>query len=65
MFEPTGSVFSNVKYFHQHINCSFVDIFGGAGTKVWDRARIKLVIPGSVVRLASVARHFTDCGAYW
>ena len=29
--------------------------------KVSDRARIKLVTPGSAVRLASVARHITDC----
>ena len=30
-------------------------------TKVWDRAGIELVTPGSAVRLASVARHVTDC----
>ena len=30
-------------------------------TKVWDRARIQLVTPGLAVRLASVARNFTDC----
>ena len=30
-------------------------------TKVWDRAGIKLATPGSAVRLASVARHVTDC----
>ena len=30
-------------------------------TKVWDQAGIELVTPGSVVRLASVARHVTDC----
>ena len=30
-------------------------------TKVWDRAGIKPAIPGSAVRLASVARHVTDC----
>ena len=30
-------------------------------TKVWNRARIKLVTPGSAVRCASVARHVTDC----
>ena len=30
-------------------------------TKVWDRAGIKLATPGSAVRLASVARHITDC----
>ena len=30
-------------------------------TKVWDRARIKLVTPGSAVRHVSVARHVTDC----
>ena len=29
--------------------------------KVWDRARIELATPGSAVRLASVARHITDC----
>ena len=29
-------------------------------TKVWDRAGIKLVTPGSAVRLASVASHVTD-----
>ena len=29
--------------------------------KVWDRAGIELAIPGSAVRLASVARHVTDC----
>ena len=29
--------------------------------KVWDRARIELASPGSAVRLASVARHVTDC----
>ena len=29
--------------------------------KVWDRARIDLANPGSAVRLASVARHVTDC----
>ena len=32
--------------------------------KVWDRAGTKFVIPGSAVRLASVARHVTDC-AMW
>ena len=32
--------------------------------KVWDRARIELVTPGSAVRLASVAKHVTDC-AMW
>ena len=30
-------------------------------TKVWDWARIELPTPGSAVRLASVARHITDC----
>ena len=30
-------------------------------TKVWDRAGIKLATPGSAVRLASVARHVTNC----
>ena len=30
-------------------------------TKVWDWAGIKLATPGSAVRLASVARHITDC----
>ena len=30
-------------------------------TKVWDRAGIELPTPGSAVRLASVARHVTDC----
>ena len=29
--------------------------------KVWDRAGIELGAPGSSVRLASVARHVTDC----
>ena len=29
--------------------------------KVWDRAGIELVIPGSAVRLTSVARHVTNC----
>ena len=29
--------------------------------KVWDRTGIELVTPGSAVRLASVARHVTDC----
>ena len=33
-------------------------------TKVWDRAGIELATPGSAVRLASVARHVTDC-AMW
>ena len=32
-------------------------------TKVWDRARIKLATPGSIVRLASVARQVTDCAS--
>ena len=32
-------------------------------TKVWDRAGIELATPGSAVRLASVARHVTDCAA--
>ena len=27
----------------------------------WDRAGIELATPGSAVRLASVARHVTDC----
>ena len=30
-------------------------------TKVWDWAGIELATPGSAVRLASVARHVTDC----
>ena len=30
-------------------------------TKVWDRAGIELATPESAVRLASVARHATDC----
>ena len=30
-------------------------------TKVWDRAGVELTTPGSAVRLASVARHVTDC----
>ena len=30
-------------------------------TKVWDRAGIELTTHGSAVRLASVARHVTDC----
>ena len=29
--------------------------------KVWDRVEIELATPGSAVRLASVARHVTDC----
>ena len=29
--------------------------------KVWDRAGMELATPGSAVRLASVARHVTDC----
>ena len=29
--------------------------------KVWDQAGIELATPGSAVRLASVARHVTDC----
>ena len=29
--------------------------------KVWDQAGLKLATPGSAVRLASVARHVTDC----
>ena len=30
-------------------------------TNVWERAGIELATPGSAVRLASVARHVTDC----
>ena len=30
-------------------------------TKVWDQAGIEPATPGSAVRLASVARHVTDC----
>ena len=30
-------------------------------TKVWDRAGIELVTPGSAVSFASVTRHVTDC----
>ena len=30
-------------------------------TKVWDQAGIELATPGSAVRLASVARHVTNC----
>ena len=30
-------------------------------TKVWDRIGIELGTPGSAIRLASVARHITDC----
>ena len=30
-------------------------------SKLWDRAGIKLATPGSALRLASVARHITDC----
>ena len=33
-------------------------------TKVWDRAGIELATPGSAVRLASVARHVTDCATW-
>ena len=33
-------------------------------TKAWDRAGIELATPGSVVRLASVARHATDCATW-
>ena len=29
--------------------------------KVWDRAGIELATPGFAVRLASVARHVSDC----
>ena len=29
--------------------------------KVWDRVGIELASPGYAVRLASVARHVTDC----
>ena len=29
--------------------------------KVWDRAGIELATPGTAVRLASVARHVTNC----
>ena len=29
--------------------------------KVWDRAGIELATPGFALRLASVARHITDC----
>ena len=29
--------------------------------KVWDRALMELATPGSAVRLASVARHVTNC----
>ena len=32
--------------------------------KVWDRARIELATPRSAVRLASVARHVTDCATW-
>ena len=40
-----------------------VDIISWSiSTKVWDQARMKLVTPGSAVRLAySIARHVTDC----
>ena len=30
-------------------------------TKVWERAGIELANPESAVRLASIARHVTDC----
>ena len=30
--------------------------------RVWDWAEIKLANPGSAIRLASVARHVSDCG---
>ena len=33
--------------------------------KVWDRAGIKLATSGSAVRLASVARHVTECQTVW
>ena len=36
-------------------------ISSSISTKVSDQARIKLSTPGSAVRLASVARHITDC----
>ena len=32
--------------------------------KVWDRAGIKLATPGCAFRLASVARHVTDCATW-
>ena len=31
--------------------------------KLWDRAGITLVIPGSAVRHTSVARHVSNCAA--
>ena len=34
-------------------------------TTVWDRAGIKLVTPGSVVRRESVVRNVTDCAFLW
>ena len=39
-------------------------ISSSISTKVSDRARIKLATPGSAVRLASVARHITDCATW-
>ena len=36
-------------------------ILKSISTKVWDWAGMELVTPGSAVRLASVARHVTDC----
>ena len=39
-----------------------IEIFSKSiSTKVWDRARTKLVTRGSAVRLASVSRHVTNC----
>ena len=32
--------------------------------KIWDRAGIELSIPGFAVRLASLARHITDCATW-
>ena len=36
-------------------------ILPSISTKVWDHARIDLATPGSAVKLASVARHVTNC----
>ena len=36
-------------------------ISGSISKKVWYRAGIELMTPGSAVRLASVARHVTHC----
>ena len=39
-------------------------ILWSISTKVWDRVGLELATPGSAVRLASVARHVTDCATW-